>query len=105
MLEAVSSDDYMLTLHDSISVGMADGRAQLTRKPSFDKNSQIQRVMLKISKNFGDYTISDESIISIGKPRKDREYGGVIELIYALLIDFSMSFAEMINNSKNPVMV
>ncbi|MCL4349091.1 MAG: thiamine pyrophosphate-binding protein, partial [Candidatus Thermoplasmatota archaeon] len=35
MLEAVSSDDYMLTLHDSISVGMADGRAQLTRKPSF----------------------------------------------------------------------
>jgi benzoylformate decarboxylase len=35
MLEGVSSDDYILTLHDSISVGMADGRAQLTRKPSF----------------------------------------------------------------------
>ena len=34
MLEGVSSDDYILTLHDSISVGMADGRAQLTRKPS-----------------------------------------------------------------------
>lgn len=31
-------------------------------KPAIDKNSQIQRVMLKISKNFGDYTISDESI-------------------------------------------
>jgi benzoylformate decarboxylase len=34
MLEGIDSDDYILTLHDSISVGMADGRAQLTRKPS-----------------------------------------------------------------------
>ena len=34
MLEDIESDNYMLTLHDSISVGMADGRAQLTRKPS-----------------------------------------------------------------------
>ena len=34
MLEGISDDDYILTLHDSISVGMADGRAQLTRKPS-----------------------------------------------------------------------
>ncbi|WMT50691.1 MAG: thiamine pyrophosphate-binding protein [Ferroplasma sp.] len=34
MLEDIESDNYILTLHDSISVGMADGRAQLTRKPS-----------------------------------------------------------------------
>ncbi len=27
-------DDYILTLHDSISVGMADGRSQVLRKPS-----------------------------------------------------------------------
>lgn len=34
LLESVDSSNYILTLHDSISVGMADGRAQLTRKPS-----------------------------------------------------------------------
>ncbi len=34
MLEGVDNDNYVLTLHDSISMGMADGRAQLTRKPS-----------------------------------------------------------------------
>jgi len=35
LLEGINEDDYILTLHDSISVGMADGRAQITREPSF----------------------------------------------------------------------
>lgn len=33
-LEGIDNSDYILTLHDSISVGMADGRAQITGKPS-----------------------------------------------------------------------